>query len=346
MPLWPDPETPLASEWQAVRAAWSAAGPGWQFWTRWYDAALQGRPLLGDWDRHWALLTDIALIENDLWDAAPDVVNERIIEIVQTHRTLAAVIDKTPNGEIIALDPATGALMSVPVPGIDGDLRDHILRSVEKAVERFRAACGGTSPLDNFGPTLMKCAEQDLTYLLEDIRDHKDFDLALHDDIETLLWSLRRKFAEQGLSNDAAAASLMGVLDRCTVDIYASSAPAREALEKRGEEYYRRISLEHHLELNQLAQDMAADSVEALRQQMLNDLSRADDETADPGLRRLSRSRTIGRLPRGAEAIRYSRYVDGERIVDDRPQPADKNLWWATVLGPIGAALLSAWIGK
>ena len=85
-PLWPQGTNPLADDWQKVRKAWASnTGDGWQFWIDWYEAALAGRPLLGDWDRHWDLLTDIALIDPDKWDAGPDTVNPLVAQKYEIH---------------------------------------------------------------------------------------------------------------------------------------------------------------------------------------------------------------------------------------------------------------------
>ena len=89
LPLRSEAANPLDDDWGTVRAAWSAAGPGWQFWIDWYEAALEGRPLLGDWDRHWDLLTEIALIPDADWTAGPDRLNALIELIVEKHRLKA-----------------------------------------------------------------------------------------------------------------------------------------------------------------------------------------------------------------------------------------------------------------
>lgn len=80
--LWFDDRGPLADLWTGIRDAWSAAGAGWQFWIDWYEAALNGRPLLGDWDRHWDLLTELILTAGIDWNAPPERVNGLIAEIV------------------------------------------------------------------------------------------------------------------------------------------------------------------------------------------------------------------------------------------------------------------------
>lgn len=83
-PLWPKGKNPFAREWQTVRKAWMEAAnkdPGWRFWIEWYDAALVGKPLLSDWDHHWALLTKIALIKNETWNEGQDAVNEQVSKL-------------------------------------------------------------------------------------------------------------------------------------------------------------------------------------------------------------------------------------------------------------------------
>ena len=86
LPLWLTPRNPYSAAWSDVVAGWTSAGSGWQFWIDWYDAVLDGRPLFGDWDRHWDLLTEIALIPDADWTAGPDRVNARIAELTAKHR--------------------------------------------------------------------------------------------------------------------------------------------------------------------------------------------------------------------------------------------------------------------
>jgi len=87
-PVWSGFGNALIGGWIQLRSRWAATNDaGWQFWTQWYDAALEGRPLLGDWDRHWALLTDIALIAPEVWDKGPDAVNPVVADIYDSYRS-------------------------------------------------------------------------------------------------------------------------------------------------------------------------------------------------------------------------------------------------------------------
>ncbi len=52
--------------WAEVSAGLSKRA-GFGFWVRWLEAALKGKPLTGDWDSHWQLMQDIALIDPEDW---------------------------------------------------------------------------------------------------------------------------------------------------------------------------------------------------------------------------------------------------------------------------------------
>ncbi|MFC5738472.1 DUF6161 domain-containing protein, partial [Sinirhodobacter huangdaonensis] len=78
--LWPDAPEALQRAWDKARD-WLAAHPGHDFWIRWYEAALEGRPLTGDWESHDRLLTDIALIPEEDWQQGAEHVAGLIAEI-------------------------------------------------------------------------------------------------------------------------------------------------------------------------------------------------------------------------------------------------------------------------
>ncbi|MGX0901693.1 hypothetical protein ACSSV8_000247 [Roseovarius sp. MBR-79] len=92
-PLWPDGPGPLAQMWDDVksRVAKAPDAQDWQFWIDWYDALLDGRPMLGDPARTWEMLEKIALIDPATWDKGPGVVNPVIREIWELHRLRAEV---------------------------------------------------------------------------------------------------------------------------------------------------------------------------------------------------------------------------------------------------------------
>lgn len=86
LPLWyaEMPESPLFV-WEEGRA-WLCRKDRYAFWIRWYDAILAGRPLTGDWDSHWDLLHDIALIPDADWDKGAKHLAGLIEEIERQYR--------------------------------------------------------------------------------------------------------------------------------------------------------------------------------------------------------------------------------------------------------------------
>ncbi|MCG7630369.1 hypothetical protein MHM88_21410 [Epibacterium sp. MM17-32] len=85
LPLWPE-EIPdrIATAWTSGRT-WMQANPGYSFWIRWYEAVLAGRPLTGDWQSHWQLMQDIALIAPADWDKGAERVAGVIEKLEEKH---------------------------------------------------------------------------------------------------------------------------------------------------------------------------------------------------------------------------------------------------------------------
>jgi hypothetical protein len=82
LPLWPGDLPPeIADAWTKGRK-WMEDAPGHAFWLRWYDAILAGRPLTHDWDSHWQLMHDIALIPDEDWGEGKEQDAIRVAEII------------------------------------------------------------------------------------------------------------------------------------------------------------------------------------------------------------------------------------------------------------------------
>ena len=86
--LWPDVQ-PGWFDYHCYKALelWDAkTGDNGRFWSRWYRAAVDGKPQ--DWD----LLREVALIPDDVWAAGVDAVNARIARIEEKYRLKAEVV--------------------------------------------------------------------------------------------------------------------------------------------------------------------------------------------------------------------------------------------------------------
>ncbi|WP_354543367.1 hypothetical protein [Roseovarius sp. MBR-78] len=75
--LWSNGSGPLAEAWGRVKTQVADApdSQDWQFWIDWYDALLDGRPMLGDAARTWEMLEKIALIDPKTWEKGPEGAN-------------------------------------------------------------------------------------------------------------------------------------------------------------------------------------------------------------------------------------------------------------------------------
>jgi len=91
LPLWSeDMPADIAEAWEKGRA-WMEAAPGHAFWIRWYEAILAGRPLTQDWDSHWQLMHDIALVPDEDWGEGKEqdaIGVARIIDLITQKHAL------------------------------------------------------------------------------------------------------------------------------------------------------------------------------------------------------------------------------------------------------------------
>ena len=99
MPLWPH----LGPDWfeetdRETRAIWAKDPATWAFWERWWDGVISGdMPFPPD------LLRDVALIEDDIWQAGPREVAAAIAKIEKIHELradLAALTQAMENEDL------------------------------------------------------------------------------------------------------------------------------------------------------------------------------------------------------------------------------------------------------
>ncbi|MEM7319343.1 MAG: hypothetical protein AAF408_10035 [Pseudomonadota bacterium] len=83
-PLWPHLLFYRAvGDWRSCKR-WLTVKPGYDFWVHWYDTALDGRPVIGDWDRHWYVLRAIAEIPEDDWKQGAEHIAALIEAIIES----------------------------------------------------------------------------------------------------------------------------------------------------------------------------------------------------------------------------------------------------------------------
>lgn len=305
-PLLQEPINQLEDAWLTVRVAWQSAGPHWQFWIDWYEAALEGRPLLGDWDRHWDLLTEIALIPDADWTAGPDRVNALIAEIVARHRSqrnahsheislaeVQALEAVTEYGEVISRNPDTARLRSFPKSEIDNYHLEDVLDRLDQAVVNFD---GQDVPNSPYG-IIARDVER-LRRVLANRRDRpvRVFQVTLE---------VVHLIEGRAVSGDCPEIEKDPFLRGFCRELYGSAAslqahdPVVQAfnnpvLQRRIEE----ITNEQALQLSQPAASIAAVSEGILAEDLTEDAALLSDATQDATVKRGAIRRTFSRVVR------------------------------------------------
>ncbi len=142
VPLWSFSQPSWYSrDMEKVRGIWSKYPPGtWDFWLRWWDGVLSGKPL------NWELQRDIVLeLTAEDWEAGPARVAERIAEIEVRY-----AIARTPNAEIIGVNPSTGFVRADPVSRLRSDHLNDILDTLSDASKLFDGHGGPNGPYGTF----------------------------------------------------------------------------------------------------------------------------------------------------------------------------------------------------
>lgn len=134
--LWSDTPDFFRRAW-AVAREWLSASPGHDFWIRWYEAALEGRPLTGDWDSHWQLLSDIALLPDEDWAKGAEHIAARIEDIEARYEKSDAqrLADALPLAEAIEVNPETGLFRAVPITLQNAPLIGSLLARVQDTLD-------------------------------------------------------------------------------------------------------------------------------------------------------------------------------------------------------------------
>ncbi len=103
----------MSDRWDAVTARLRddpPPGGPWDFWREWYQGLLDGSPMDPE------LLTRIALIDPEHWDAGPDRVNPMIAEMVAEHRRAKATELFNATLFDFTFDHLEGVMRAVPLP--------------------------------------------------------------------------------------------------------------------------------------------------------------------------------------------------------------------------------------
>lgn len=273
---------------------WLISNPGHDFWIRWYEAALAGQPLTGDWDSHGRLLTEIALIPDADWEKGAEHVALLIEKIEEGYRRseaepspeveAALLAEALPMAETIEINPETGSFHAVPIALQNAPLVGQVLARVQDALndalqgnnglnEHSREARVIPRVVTRFGNDPQRI-EMDFTSIavglrrqfeVEDLPRTED-NLALCDAVEEGVRAIRATHPEVAENRRILAGQAMAEMSREERALLAEATPLLAAISDAD-----------------LAQDFAEDSAEILAPR-LPGVSRSEAGGAAPVL--------------------------------------------------------------
>ena len=220
-PLWPGGAPAFVAErWSSLRDR-LAGDAVFAFLLRWYEAMRDGRAV------DWAMLEEVVLIDNAVWEQGPDRVAEEIAKIEAKYIVASAPLD-----ERVESDPATGLLRVVPVEISDRPLLSALLVQVEDALEfalaqRANGLSEATYPAPLLRATLTKhannpqrvemnfvTAAKSLRRQMDETRDlpRSEENLALLDAVEEAARGVRASHPEVARVRDLLAEQALAEL--------------------------------------------------------------------------------------------------------------------------------------
>lgn len=245
------------------RALWETdpAPETWSFWLRWWDGALSGN------QRDWELQKQVALIPDDIWLSGPAAVAEAIRQI-----ELDFAISATPNAEDIARDEH-GLFYTLPVSTIRPALFRAAIEKVQDDLTEIRAA-----------PRMANC----LAFLADDLRrldDHfvryADQPLRIHDVYLKTLRHIEALQRQGLLPADTLIEDLHHDLDTGAVDIRRSDNEVAKTVKARIGDRLARLKADRRDETEAAVNGAAAESRDALKEELKQDFATATDPAAE-----------------------------------------------------------------
>ncbi|WP_168222897.1 hypothetical protein [Oceanicola sp. D3] len=297
-PLWADQRGPFHDAWGSLKHTLPQSPAGqrdetarapkpedWSFWIRWYDAALEGRPLNLD------MLEEIALIPPETWDKGPGVVNPLIADIEAKYARLGSY-----NAERIILND-DDEFEAVPELELPPDVFAIAKDRVRDAVAEFKALPEG----DN----LKGACDRDIARIEDYLDRHADTPLRIYEVLMRTIRHIDEKVKEGDLPEREDLNDFREELDNSALDILQGDEKVRTAVRNRSSGRFDRLSeieKEHYLSLMEL---LAKQSEPKTADEMRDDARVATDPDAEEDDRREARFRS------GSRALRMKELKEG-----------------------------------
>jgi hypothetical protein len=303
------------------------AAPGHAFWIRWYDAILAGRPLTGDWDSHWQLMHNIALIVPEDWGEGKEPDAFRVAGIIEGLCKPYA-LNKTRSNEAVELNPETGLLRLVPVVPLEEGFHRYIRRKLTKALRVF-----GDHPGNEHTAIL-----PELTLLRDAIEDAENLPVELYDACTSITTRVAARIDEGSLppeAKDPLIADFLKHIREAGAEIFSEDEETQKALARRNKVAPSDALLNESEAVQEVAEVIAENSEPGPLARMGETAAEVLDPTASAEEQHALRFKFVSRLLRGMGAL-------GWNFMDSAAKSAGSETGKWVVRAPVAAAAFHA----
>lgn len=307
-PLWPN-ENPLETLWTELKSQIpvamggyseeTARGPvaeDWSFWVHWYDSLLAGKDLNPD------MLTEIALIDPEIWDKGPNVVNPIINGIWETYTAKGLSY-----GEQFEYDPDTEVFVSTAEPA---ERQDRL----EYCVSRLNELDALAQKFDNLAGSL----RAEFFLIRRAVEHHPDNAVMVHQLAKDAHQALHINI-QNGACPNAETDPVVGIIDTTLIEVQTnlSQEPSVLNLAPRPDTELL-LSDAQSLEVLNLAAYAVADVVEeTVAKEMREDADALTNPAVALVLRSYRATVTAGRIIKVWLAARYANFMTALNAAQD-----------------------------
>jgi len=327
-PLWPEGPVPdsLQQAWSTGRT-WMETAPGHAFWIRWYEAVLAGRPLTGDWDSHWQLMHDIALIDTEDWGEGKEPDAVQVAGIIEGLCKPYA-LSMTKSNEAVEQNPETGLLHLVPVAPLEEGFHRYIRRKLTKALWVF-----GDHPGNEHTAIL-----PELALLRDAIEDADNLPVELYDACSSITTRVAARIKEGSLpteEKDPLIADFLKHVREAGAEIFSEDEETQKALVRRNKVAPSDALLNESEAVQEVAEVIAEHSEPGPLARMGETAAEVLDPTASAEEQHAVRFKFVSRLLRGMQALGWS-------FMDSAAKSAGSETGKWVVRAPVAAAAIHA----
>ena len=208
-PLWyGDPPNWFLSAEALTQRLWLINPKTWDFWVRWWDGVVVGKPL------DWELQKQVALIPESDWKKGPDQI-AALIRDIEARNYLDQVIRDNPYAWRIELNHRTGIYSAVAIEKRD---LSAVISDVRSAINDFHVRCKKLS-VGNFGQAAQLAFKPVIDMLRRDLRRYSDQPLALFKAIEAAKTEMQTIADVEGLAGESYISRFFATLEGNAEDI-------------------------------------------------------------------------------------------------------------------------------